>query len=537
MERSRLFALLAALLALPWQAGGQQAAEDTQGEPIGLAAFREGIASGRYLVGPGDQFLIYVTGMALATKSRVMAEGGLFIPGVGLVPVGGLRLRDAHAAIDSAFRQAVTIGDIDVELSKPRSIPVPVLGLVSNPGILLGTGVDRVSTILQRAGGTLGSNRDIRLIRTTSQSPAELARLSADLETGDYSSLKGFESVRIDLDMYNATGRLGLNPFIEDGDIIFVPGRRGQITAVAAVMRPGTFEFVEGDRLSDLLELALGPALNHDPDNVLLFRYGDDLTQMYATPLDIEGILRRDPVADLPLRDGDWLVLRRIPRYHEPSTLTVLGEFVYPGEYVVDVDGTPLSKVIEGAGGFTKDASLQRGRVIRREEEEEDLNFARIATIPVADRTEDEDQYFIMKSIERSGRLVVDFTALYQGDVTQDIQLLPGDAILVPRLQQMVKVSGSAANPGAVIYHPGDGVEDYIGRAGGRGWRASDKIRVIKARTGEMESAADNERIDPGDRIWIKEKPERDHWSIFTEATAVIGQAATLVLLYVSITK
>ena len=120
---------------------------------------------------------------------------------------------------------------------------------------------------------------------------------------------------------------------------------------MAAVMRPGAFEFVEGDRLSDLLELALGPAPNHDPDNVLLFRYGDDLTQMYTMPLDIAGILRRDPVADLPLRDGDWLVLRRIPRYHEPSTVTVLGEFVYPGEYVVAVDGTPLSKVIEGAGG------------------------------------------------------------------------------------------------------------------------------------------------------------------------------------------
>ncbi|MBQ43688.1 MAG: hypothetical protein CME15_14655 [Gemmatimonadetes bacterium] len=539
MERSRLFALLAALLALPWQAGGQQTTEDTedtQGPPIGLAAFREVIASGRYLVGPGDQFLIYVTGMALPAKSRVMAEGGLFIPGVGLVPVGGLRLRDAHAAIDSAFRQAVTIGDIDVELSKPRSIPVPVLGLVSKPGILIGTGVDRVSAILQRAGGTLGSNRDIRLIRTTSQSPDELARLSADLETGDYSSLKGFESVRIDLDMYSATGRLGLNPFIEDGDIIFVPGKRGQITAVAAVMRPGAFEFVEGDRLSDLLELALGPAPNHDPDNVLLFRYGDDLTQMYTMPLDIAGILRRDPVADLPLRDGDWLVLRRIPRYHEPSTVTVLGEFVYPGEYVVDVDGTPLSKVIEGAGGLTKDASLQRARVIRREEEDEDKNFLRIESVPVADRTDDEDQYFIMKSVERSGRLVVDFTALYQGDVTQDIQLLPGDAILVPRLQQIVKVSGSA-DPGAVVYHPEYGVEDYIAGAGGPGWRASDEIRVIKARTGEMERAADIERIDPGDRVWIKEKPRRDHWSIFTQVTTVIGQAATLVLLYVSLTN
>ena len=548
MKRSRVFVWLAAILALPLQAAGQGSFEvEAAGDRplIGLAVFREVLASGRYLVGPGDEFLIYLTGMAVPAKSKVLAEGGLFIPGVGIVPVGGQRLGDVHAIIERAFRKVVKIGEIEVELSEPRLIPVPVVGLVMNPGIWPGSGVERVSAIIDKAGGAVGSSRDIRLIRTDSRDPAELARLTARLEDGDDSILEGFESggfesVRVDLEMYKATGDLSHNPFIEDGDIIFVPGKSGQVAVLAAVVRGGVYEFVEGDRFSDLLQLALGVAPNYDPDNVVLFRYGDDLAQMIESPVDIEGVLRRDPEADRPLQSGDWLVVRGIPRYHQSSTVTIVGEVVYGGEYVVDKDGTALTKVIEGAGGFTADASLAEARVIRPgiAASDGDPMFSRVAGIPVSDRTEDEDQYYIMKSNERPGRLVVDFVSLFEGgNISEDIQLLPGDAIRVPRLQQTVMVSGSAADPGAVIYHPEYGVEDYIGRAGGLGWRASDEIRVIKARTGEMESAADTEQIDPGDRIWIKQKPVRDYWSIFTQTMAVIGQATTLVLLYMTITK
>jgi hypothetical protein len=98
-------------------------------------------------------------------------------------------------------------------------------------------------------------------------------------------------------------------------------------------------------------------------------------------------------------------------------------------------------------------------------------------------------------------------------------------------------VSGRAGAPGAVVYNEAFSVWDYIDRAGGYGWRASKDVRVIKARTGEMKAADSALKIDPGDRIWIKEKPVRDYWSIFTQSMEVIGQVTTVVLLYVTITK
>ncbi|MBT4499684.1 MAG: hypothetical protein HOC74_18300, partial [Gemmatimonadetes bacterium] len=167
-----------------------------------------------------------------------------------------------------------------------------------------------------------------------------------------------------------------------------------------------------------------------------------------------------------------------------------------------------------------------------------DPEFARLRTVPVSDRTEDDNQYFIMKSREKPGQMVINFAALFDNeDESQNIQLMPGDVIVIPALQSTVTVSGQAAQPGAVIYAPSLTVWDYIERAGGLGWRASDDIRVIKARTGEMKRAKDVVQIDPGDRIWIKEKPQRDYWSIFTQAMGVIGQVSTVVLLYATLTN
>jgi protein involved in polysaccharide export with SLBB domain len=173
-----------------------------------------------------------------------------------------------------------------------------------------------------------------------------------------------------------------------------------------------------------------------------------------------------------------------------------------------------------------------------QQEEDIDPEYERIRTIPVSDRSEEDNQYFIMKSREKKGQMVVDFVALFErGDESQNIQLLPGDVIVVPAQQQIVVVSGQAAHPGAVIYNEQYAVADYILRAGGLGWRASKDILVIKARTGEIKRARDVKQVEPGDRIWIKEKPERDYWAIFTQTMGVIGQVSTIVLLYATLTQ
>ena len=86
-------------------------------------------------------------------------------------------------------------------------------------------------------------------------------------------------------------------------------------------------------------------------------------------------------------------------------------------------------------------------------------------------------------------------------------------------------------------YRPELGVWDYIERAGGLSWRASSDIRVIKAQTGEMQRAEDVVELDPGDRIWIKEKPHRNYWVLFRDTMAVFSQVSTVILVYTTLTR
>jgi protein involved in polysaccharide export with SLBB domain len=220
----------------------------------------------------------------------------------------------------------------------------------------------------------------------------------------------------------------------------------------------------------------------------------------------------------------------------------VVGEVQYPGYYVVGKEGVKLRAIIEQAGGFTENASLAEGRVVRQKfisgEQAADPEYERLRFVPVPDRTELDNQYFIMKSREKQGQLSVDLVELFKkGNEAHNIRLLPGDVIAVPTLQQTVTVSGAVVRPGAVSYKEAHTVWDYIDRSGGLGWRASRDVLVIKALSGEKKHAKDVSQVQPGDRIWIREEPERNYWTIFTQSMGVVGQVATVVLLFVSITK
>jgi len=509
---------------------------------IGMEAFREVLVTGQYLVGPGDKFLMYIAEMEKPFEGMVLAEGGLFIPKVGPVQIGGMRLRDARAAIDSLYSATIRGGQIEVELSTPRKFPISVVGIVGRPGVVVASGVERVSELLQRAGGLSegASTRNILLVRSGALSPQEMAILSRGMKSEIATGLSRRPGTRrVDLALYEATGSSALNPFVEDGDVVVVPFQQNVLQALEAVRRGGTYEFVEGDRLSDLLTLAMGVTSQYDPKNAYIFRYAQEGMRQVRVPVDIDGAMSLDPQANLPLESGDWLVVRSRPDYQEAATARIVGEVLYPGFYVVHREGTQLQQLLDDAGGVTEAASLVKARMVRRAEEhrERDPEFERILSIPPESWGEDERQYFNMRSREKPGQLVVDFVALAEGDSLQNILVRPGDLIVVPASQRTVLVSGQAAYPGAVMYHEDYDVWDYIARAGGYGWQASDDIRVIKARTGEIRDAESIQQIEPGDNIWIKEEPVRDYWSIFTESMMVAGQIATVLLVFVTVLK
>jgi polysaccharide biosynthesis/export protein len=552
---SFVIAGIAALIALSGVTGAQVATDPEEVETqilqeleegaalVGLAAFREVLESGTYLVGPGDRFLVAVSGAEKPIISEVLAEGGLYIPKVGLVQVGNLRLKQVHAAVRDSVAKKFKRGHVVIQLRQPRRFPVAVVGLVAEPGLAVSSGVERVSSVLLKRGGLLeneASHRNIRVFKETDLKEGEAEMISLG-QVGSLSSELLARSHRVDLMTFGMTGRSRFNPFLEDGDIVLVPPPAGQVGVFGGVQRPGFYELVAGDRISDAMRLAMGLLPQHDPENVVLFRFGEDMRSMQTLDIDLEAILAGQTEADWPLQAGDWLNFREIKGYQEESTVSVEGEVNRPGYYVLPEGGMRVVDLIHLAGGLTKDAALGEARLIssqQAKEEERDPEIDRIRTVAVADRAEHDNQYFIMKSRERPGKMVVDFIALInEGDSTQNLKLQAGDQVFIPKQRGNVIVSGQAANPGAIPFNPDYSVVDYIDKAGGYGWRANTKgVLVIRARTGETKKAEEVDSIEPGDRIWIKEKPERDYWAIFTETISAVGQVTTVVLLVLNLT-
>jgi polysaccharide export outer membrane protein len=77
----------------------------------------------------------------------------------------------------------------------------------------------------------------------------------------------------------------------------------------------------------------------------------------------------------------------------------------------------------------------------------------------------------------------------------------------------------------------GEGVEDYVAQVGGytnRAWRG--KVRVTRAVTGQTLLARNVRTLDPGDFVWVPEKPDVTVWQQSREILTALASAATVVI-------
>ena len=494
--------------------------------PLGLgtiskAAFDAIIRTGLYVLGPHDMFSIVVDTdeELIARNVPVGAEGTLVVPFVGAVPVAGKTLNQARRDIDAAIASRFRHLDITVNLSHLRSFPVNVIGEVEFPGAYLVKGVEPVSELILKAGGFLDENKGDASLR------------NIEIRTSSITGAPG-NIRKADLILWNLTGDIRYNPFVVDGDQIFVPVKGDSVTVSGAVRRPGSYEHAPGDRVADLVRLArglLGDASGSTAE-VLRLSHSD----VERLPIDLQAALEGDPSANVILQASDKLfVLGDQPR------VTLEGEVRFPGAYPV-TPGLKLKSLIELAGGFTEFASLRQSSVIRRVEYgvglEEDVKLARLLNLPRSQLTDGDRAYITMKTQQVPGRLPVDFVGLFdRNQDSQNIELNGEDLIRIPRLLPTVLVNGSVVSPAAIPFDPSYTAGDYIRQAGGFAENARVRdVYVIVGSTGNSVQA-DEVEIAPGDAIFVPAKTAGQAWRTFRELITVAGQVATLVLDVISI--
>jgi|GEM_PF-231963 polysaccharide export outer membrane protein len=511
----------------------------------------------RYRVGPGDLFQVTVEAFQppLILPVMVNPQGLIDIPTAGALSVAGLSLEEAQRRLESLLREAYK-AKVRIHLAGVRSFWVHVAGAAPLPGRYLATPLSRVEEVVLQSlfsfDATLPfGKKDLAQPPEASTSGSESAHVTREPVRVPAISLRhiairhadGTES-RADLLRYYLTGDLEANPYLRDGDVVQIRTAQlaaGSISLSGAVYLPGTFEYVPGDSLRQILAFGLGFTPEAQPESARLLRSGPEGIEVVS--FDAEAVLtRRAP--NMALRPGDRIIIPRRPGPWQAPVVEIIGEVHAPGIYPIQPGKTRLRQVLQWAGGLTAEADPRAAYVVRRPDvfdpllENPDymrLVLARTAAVDLYGR-----QYVDYEILIRRDLVPADFESLLHPEAPEAGPILePGDRIYVPRRQQTVFVFGQVARPGHVPYREGWSAQQYIEAAGGFS-EAAQRSEVFLIEAGSFHwKPASRATIRPGDMLFVNRKPLPDPYMAqlgSTQRTQVIASLISVAVTLLSFT-
>jgi len=461
-----------------------------------------------YRVGPGDLLQIQMWGNVTRNWTlTVNPEGYVLIPDTGSLLVSNHTLTEVRKDIIKKLETRFRGVGMDVRLFRPRTFTVYLIGQVKTPGPLQAMGSYRLADILPESMfDDNASRRRIEVIHSDS--------------TRDYGDLVAFTQI----------GIKSANPMLRDGDVINVPVANEWIHASGALGRPGRFELGLNDSLLTLFHLAGEPIPAAVIEKVLLIRWEDPYRpDTMWVRLDDVYAGRVNPL----LKDGDRLYVYYLPQYHLQHEVYIQGEVSRPGVYPISEGKQRLTDLIRAADGFLATADLTSIRVHRRnpDAQEKDPELDRLLRLPREQLTDSEYDKLTTKLAGLREDYRVDWTRLNANSQQQDLLLRDGDVVRVERLVSSIRIDGEVKRPGILSYRPGLKINDYVKQAGGltdRAWGGH--IRITRAVTGQTLPARNVSVLDPGDFVWVPERPQKSFWDYWGTTLTALAQIATVII-------
>jgi protein involved in polysaccharide export with SLBB domain len=325
------------------------------------------------------------------------------------------------------------------------------------------------------------------------------------------------------------------DPKLQQYDVVTVYGRpemRDSLyVAIAGMVNvPGRYVWRQGITLRDVILMAHGPRVGAYLKEAEVARLPTDrsagqLAQTLRVALDSTYLFDRDssggyvgpPGLPAPARGApevalepyDNVLILKQPDFELQRRVYVLGEVRFPGTYSLKSKDERLADVIERAGGLTTQA-YSAG-----------IRFVRV--------------------VGNAGRINIDLTrALEERRSRADIILQQGDSILVPEYQPSVKVAGAVNAPGSVLWQEGQGLDDYIGGAGGYSYLADHGRVSVRYANGEVRTRrrsllfSSEPRPGPGSEVFVPVK-DTTHTTNYVALFGSIAQilASTIAIIVV----
>lgn len=288
-----------------------------------------------------------------------------------------------------------------------------------------------------------------------------------------------------------------------------------KIRVDGAVKNPITIPYMKGIKVEDAILMAGGFVEGADPSAVQIGRQvNDENFKEISRVVDVSvSDDLKISAQSTELQPNDVVTVRFQKGYTKQQVVSIRGEVVSAGHYVVSNKEERISDLIERAGGLTPYAYLKGAILIRTKDTPDNLRVG----------------IHLDKIIKNKG-----------GE--HDLILKEGDELIIPSEKQTIVVSGEVLSQVMTRYEKGKSVRSYIHSAGGFSSRAKrNSVYVIYA-NGDVKGTKNflffrsYPKIEPGAVIVVPERPERRSISI-SEGVGIATSVTTLGVLIYNILK
>ncbi|MDA8807622.1 SLBB domain-containing protein [Flavobacteriaceae bacterium] len=286
-----------------------------------------------YRLGPGDELMINLYGASENTYSvQISRNGTLKIDRAAPIYLSGLSINSAKKRLIKSLSKLYTgllssdelnKVELDLSLSKARSVVVNITGQVIAPGTYTISGFSSVLNALYAAGGPnqVGSYRNIKLLRN--------GKVYKTIDLYDY-----------------FVGGVYPNLYLRDQDVILVESYYNLVSIDNGFKINGFFEIKEDEKLSDLIKFSGGFSSNSYKDKVFINRINS-----YSRSI-IEYSVENYDKANL--NDGDLISAKTLVDFVENS-VSIQGAVYLPGIFDIS-NAMSVKQLIESSKGVTPDA-------------------------------------------------------------------------------------------------------------------------------------------------------------------------------------
>ena len=469
-----------------------------------------------YYPGNGDMFKAVVWGLRETVLDILISSDEIcMIPTVGAFNIDGSTLKETKEKISALVKRKYKADRIDIFLVKVNDVTVQAIGEFKQPGAYTVRGNLSVKSIIDQIGGISddANLREIQLIH-----PKYGIRVFDILKSNrilDYPTVN-----------------------LRNGDKIFVPKKDLQVAVNGDVHYSGTYDFIDGDKLSDLIAMSGGMLSSADSSRLVVTRFvgvKDSIVKI---------ILTFKEAGDFLLEKDDIVTVGRKAEYRPIRQVKIFGEVMFPGVYAIQENKTRLIDIIQTAGGLTQQAFLEGSRIIRRnfidagKTENNKLSAAHNGM-----QITPSENNFLKFNHTNETRVSVDFAQLKMDNGSiGNVILKDNDEIYIEKNDWTVNVMGGVVRPGLVDFVEGKNFNYYVSQAGGyKSGAIKKQAKVIKASTQTSLRSKDVDKIERGDAIWVPEddyvqrQEKLQNVSIASGILSVVGSIATVITAAITV--